>query len=296
MEKTSERRDWKRGILNNPIWQLTAAGLVILAVLIAVLVPRRATGKSGAEIGGEPTVRTVTHTLTGEGRGPLALSDATHPQSREDCLSCGMECLPAGWHAASGYAIGGASIRLAPVAQMQLDRMILDYTGGNASYSVPCITSGYRDFDAQSALGKTPGSDPAGTGYFLTLSLCVPQGDGMTVVPLSNPLAQSFSAWLTSHAAVYGFTYDSGGALRYVGIPHAAVMLRSSLSLAAYISALTEKTQTAPLSVEAAGVTYSVFFLPAGKDGTATLTLPETAVYSVSGTNAGGYVVAVREQ
>ena len=76
MEKTSERRDWKRGILNNPIWQLTAAGLVILAVLIAVLVPRRATGKSGAEIGGEPTVRTVTHTLTGEGRGPLALSDA----------------------------------------------------------------------------------------------------------------------------------------------------------------------------------------------------------------------------
>ena len=118
----------------------------------------------------------------------------------------------------------------------------------------------------------------------------------MTVVPLSNPLAQSFSAWLGSHAASYGFTYDLGGLLRYVGVPHAAAMQKSSLSLAAYLSVLTEKTQTAPLSVEAAGETYSVFFVPAGKDGAATLALPENAVFSVSGTNAGGYVVAVRGQ
>lgn len=296
MENANQKRDWKRGILNNPIWQLAAAGAVIVAVLIAVLVPRRSSDKKIGGQGNEPVVPTVTHTLTGEGRGSLALSDAVHPQSREDCLFVGMECLPAGWHAASGYAIGGASIRLAPVVLMQLDRMILDYTGGNANYSVPCVTSGYRDFSAQSAGGKTPGCDPAGTGYALTLSLCVPQGDGMTVVPLTNPLAQSFSAWLASHAALYGFTYDTGGALRYVGVPHAFVMLRSSLSLSAYVSALTEKTQTAPLSVEAAGATYSVFFVPAQKDGTATLTLPENAVFSASGTNAGGYVIAVREQ
>ena len=73
-------------------------------------------------------------------------------------------------------------------------------------------------------------------------------------------------------------------------------MQKSSLSLAAYLSVLTEKTQTAPLSVETAGSTYSVFFVPAGKDGAATLALPENAVFSVSGTNAGGYVVAVRGQ
>ena len=295
MQNTSERPDWKNRILNNPIWQLTAAGLAIVAVLIAVLIPRKATGKNAARAGSEPTVPTVTHTLSGAGRGSLSLVDAAHPQSREDATACGVDCLPAGWHAASGYAIGGASIRLAPLVLMQLDRMILDYTGGNANYSVPCVTSGYRDFATQSALGITPGTDPAGTGYALTLSLCVPQGDGMTVVPLSNPLAQSFSAWLASHAASYGFTYDSGGALRYVGVPHAFVMLRSSLSLSAYVSALTEKTQTAPLSVEAAGATYSVFFVPAEKDGTASVTLPESAVYTVSGTNAGGFVVAVRE-
>ena len=289
------KRDWKKGILNNPIWQLTAAGVVIVAVLIAVIVPRRA-GRTKTPAGGEPAVPTVTHTLSGAGRGPLALCDAAHPQSREDCAACGMECLPATWHAASGYAVGGASIRLAPVVEMQLDRMILDYTGRNANYSVPCIVSGYRDYAEQAAAGRTPGTDPAGTGYTLTLSLCVPQGDGMTVVPLSNPLAQSFSAWLASHAAVYGFTYDSGGTLRYVGVPHATALLRFSLSLSEYIASLTEKTQTAPLSIEAAGVTYSVFFLSSGKDGTATLTLPENAVFSVSGTNAGGYVVTVREQ
>ena len=270
--------------------------IAVSAVLIAVLIPRKPTGKGtkGAVTG--PAVPTVTHVLTGEGRGPLSLIDAAHPQSPEDAFACGTDCLPAGWHPASGYAIGGASIRLAPLAEMQLDRMILDYTGGNASYSVPCVTSGYRDFAAQTAAGKTPGADPAGSGYALTLSLCVPQGDGMTVVPLSNPLAQSFAAWLGSHAASYGFTYDLGGLLRYVGVPHAAAMQKSSLSLAAYLSVLTEKTQTAPLSVETAGETYSVFFVPAGKDGAATLALPENAVFSVSGTNAGGYVVAVREQ
>ena len=295
MQKQSERPDWKNRILNNPIWQLTAAGLVIVAVLIAVLIPKKTAGKNAAKAGTEPSEPTVTHTLSGVGRGPLSLVDASHPQSREDGNACGTDCIPAGWHAASGYAIGGASIRLAPLVLMQLDRMILDYTGGNASYSVPCVTSGYRDLATQTAFGIAPGTDPAGTGYALTLSLCVPQGDGMTVVPLSNPLAQSFSAWLASHAASYGFTYDSGGALRYVGIPHAFVMLRSSLSLSAYIAAVTEKTQTAPLSVEAAGDAYSVFFVPAGKDGTATVTLPESAVYSVSGTNAGGFIVAVRE-
>ncbi|MBO6019647.1 MAG: hypothetical protein J6P88_00495, partial [Clostridia bacterium] len=141
-----------------------------------------------------------------------------------------------------------------------------------------------------------PGTDPAGTGYALTLSLCVPQGDGMTVVPLSNPLAQSFSAWLASHAASYGFIYDSGGTLRYVGVPHALALLRSSISLHEYVSALTEKTQTAPLKIEAAGATYSVFFVPSDKEGKATLALPENAVFSVSGTNAGGYIVTVREQ
>ena len=295
MQGTREKRDWKRGILNNPVWQLTAAGVVIVAVLIAVAVPRRS-GRAKTPAAGDATVPTVTHTLTGAGRGPLALSDAAHPQSREDNLASGMACLPAGWHAASGYAIGGASIRLAPVVEMQLDRMILDYTGGNANYSVPCVTSGYRDFSAQTAAGRTAGTDPAGTGYALTLSLCVPQGDGMTVVPLGNPLAQSFSAWLASHAAVYGFTYDTGGALRYVGVPHAAILLRSSLTLAEYIAALTEKTQTAPLSFETAGASYSVFFVPADKNGSATLALPEDAVFSASGTNAGGFVVAVREQ
>ena len=294
MKADKETRDWKKGILNNPVWQLTAAGVVIVAVLIAVLIPRRS-GGAKTPTGTEPAVPTVTHTLTGVGRGTLALCDAAHPQSREDCLAAGMECLPAGWHAASGYAIGGASIRLAPVVQMQLDRMILDYTGGNANYSVPCVTSGYRDYTEQAAAGYAAGADPAGTGYALTLSLCVPQGDGMNVVPLSNPLAQSFSAWLASHAAVYGFTYDSGGALRYVGVPHAAALLRFSLTLPEYIAALTEKTQTGPLRIESAGAAYAVFFLPSNKDGTATLTLPEGSVFSVSGTNAGGFVVAVRE-
>ena len=296
MQGMQTKENARRGILNNPIWQLAAAGAVIVAVLFAVLVPRRTAGRGGNSPGETAVVPTVTHTLSGVGVGPLALYDANHPQSAADSVVCGTGCLPAGWHAASGYAIGGASIRLFPVVEMQLDRMILDYTGGNASYSVPCVTSGYRDFAAQTAAGKTPGADPAGSGYALTLSLCVPQGDGMTVVPLSNPLAQSFAAWLGSHAASYGFTYDLGGLLRYVGVPHAAAMQKSSLSLAAYLSVLTEKTQTAPLSVETAGETYSVFFVPAGKDGAATLALPENAVFSVSGTNAGGYVVAVREQ
>ena len=296
MQENQTKEQFRRGILNNPIWQLAAAGVVIVAVLIAVLVPRRTAGRGKALTKETAAVPTVTHSLSGVGVGPLALYDASHPQSKADSVACGTGCLPAGWHAASGYAIGGASIRLFPVVEMQLDRMILDYTGGNASYSVPCIVSGYRDFASQTAAGKTPGSDPAGSGYALTLSLCVPQGDGMTVVPLSNPLAQSFSAWLGSHAASYGFTYDLGGTLRYVGVPHAAAMQKSSLSLAAYIAVLTEKTQTAPLSVEAAGATYSVFFVPTEKDGSATLSLPENAVFSVSGTNAGGYVIAVREQ
>lgn len=295
MREEQGKKNERRGILNNPIWQLTAAGIAIVAVLVAVILPRRAaTGRE--ETGGSEGAPTLTHRLTGVGRGPLALCDEDHLQSEEDSAECGMACLPVGWHPASGYAIGGESVRLSPVVSMQLDRMILDYTETNASYSIPCVVSGYRDLSEQRAAGRTPGADPAGTGCALTLSLCVPQGDGMAVVPLSNPLAQSFSAWLASHAASYGFTYDSGGLLRYVGVPHAAAMFRSSQSLSAYVSALTGKLQTAPLKIEAAGAVYSVFFVPADRNGEATLTLPSDAVFTVSGTNAGGFVVTVRER
>ena len=294
MKREGNEKKERTGILSNPVWQLTAAGVVCLVVLIAVLIPHKGASAAAGKGSAEESVPTLTHTLTGIDRGPLVLVDATHPQSRAACNAAGSECLPAGWHAASGYAIGGASIRLSPLAQMQLDRMILDYSGGNASYSVPCVVSGYRDFAAQEKSGIAPGTDPAGTGYAFTLSLCVPQGDLMTVVPLGNPLAQSFSAWLSSHAASYGFTFGSGGALRYVGIPHAAYLVRRSLSLSEYIAEISKKTQTAPLLVEAAGVTYSIFAVEADKNGEATLTLPESAVYAVSGTNEGFFVVTVR--
>ena len=46
MQRESEKTDWKSRILNNPVWQLTAAGLVIVAVLIAVLIPKKSAGKN----------------------------------------------------------------------------------------------------------------------------------------------------------------------------------------------------------------------------------------------------------
>lgn len=272
---------------NAAAYQLIAAILVTVITLFAILIPRKA--KEGA--GGTVVPETETVSLADSGRGALAEISAANPQTKEDAAAVGSECVPLDWHTSGAYEVSCTGLRLHSLAQLQLERLLTVYSSTNATYSVPTVSGAYLGWEEQ---GENAGSDPRGGGMIVILSLRVPSGDTLTEVPLTSPLAQSFSAWLASHAAAYGFTLTDAGTLRFVGIPHAAYLFSQSVTLSGYLALVKTKTQKTPLVIETGGETYEIFYLAASGKETTELTLPAESDYTVSGTNSGGFVVTVR--
>jgi hypothetical protein len=266
----------RRGI----IYQLLAAALILVLTIVTVCLPRKGRAPSDAEI-----PDTVSVLLSGLGQGTLALVDSEHPLSPADRAAFGMQSIPAAWYGTKHFDAHDG-VTASPLALIQLERMLEEYAKGNATYSVPVLTEGYL-------AGEEGAADPRGTGTVLHLCLRVPNGDAMSEVPLSSPPALSFAAWLTSHAASYGFTFTDTGTLRFIGTPHAAYLFSRSVTLESYLEMLTSKTQTSPLLIEAGGKSYAIFYIEADEDGNASLTVERGAVFTASGTNMGGFIVTV---
>ena len=193
----------------------------------------------------------------------------------------------------------------------------------DASLATP-ITNWFNDFFAATGLGNVMVYSTTGTPGYPPYSVAIPERSSGLSLDLSilNEAAQSHSpytpdgnyAWLTEHAADYGFIvrYPEGKAektgleaqtwhFRFVGAPHAKYMYENNLCLEEYLEEIKKHTvSTDHLQTTVNGINYEMYYVPAAETGTTTqIKYPMSADGStpmISGDNAGGFVVAVVKQ
>lgn len=112
--------------------------------------------------------------------------------------------------------------------------------------------------------------------------------------------------WFNQNAGSYGFIlrYPEGKkektgenprcyTYRYVGIPHASYINFNQLCLEEYIEEVKRHTNDNPLEITAGGNTYNVYYVPAAESGNTDVPVPDDKPYTISGCNAGGFIVTV---
>ncbi|UOQ83524.1 VanY-A/VanY-F/VanY-M family D-Ala-D-Ala carboxypeptidase [Gracilibacillus salinarum] len=160
------------------------------------------------------------------------------------------------------------------------------------------ITSGYRDFDEQRQLYQEKGSGtalPAGySEHNLGLSLDV----GNTQTPMAKAPE---GEWIEENAWEYGFILrypedktDITGIqyepwhIRYVGLPHSAIMKEKNFVLEEYLDYLKEEKV---ISVSVKGKKYQISYYAVHKN--MTIQVPSKLHYEISGNNMDGVIVTV---
>lgn len=116
-------------------------------------------------------------------------------------------------------------------------------------------------------------------------------------------------AWIAEHAAEYGFVlrYPDGKAdktgispraytFRYVGVPHASYIYENGLCLEEYLDNIQSYTARNPLKVKTTSGEWSVFYTVANSEGSTQIAVPQNVVYTVSGDNMDGFIVAYQEK
>ncbi|WP_394236162.1 VanY-A/VanY-F/VanY-M family D-Ala-D-Ala carboxypeptidase [Niallia oryzisoli] len=160
------------------------------------------------------------------------------------------------------------------------------------------ITSGFRDFGEQSALYQEMGSAyalPAGySEHNLGLSLDV----GSTQMKMADAPE---GKWIEENAWKYGFVlrypkdktaitgiqYEPWH-IRYVGLPHSAIMEEKNFTLEEYLDFLKEQKS---ISQTIQGEEYKISYYPVTKD--TTIHVASTLRWEISGNNIDGVIVTV---
>ncbi len=156
----------------------------------------------------------------------------------------------------------------------------------------------FKEYKKQTKLYKEMGSNrtlPAGySEHNLGLSLDVGSTQGkMAVAPEGE--------WIAENAWKYGFTLrypedktDITGIMnepwhiRYVSLPHSAIMKEKNFVLEEYLDYLKEQKH---ISATVNGQKYEVFYYPVNEN--TTITVPANLRYEVSGNNTDGVIVTV---
>ncbi|MGE7770644.1 VanY-A/VanY-F/VanY-M family D-Ala-D-Ala carboxypeptidase [Viridibacillus arvi] len=163
------------------------------------------------------------------------------------------------------------------------------------------ISSSYRDFDEQSELYQKMGSNyalPAGySEHNLGLSLDV----GSTQMKMEKAPE---GKWIEQEVWKYGFVlrYPKNKTnitgiqyepwhIRYVGLPHSAIMHKKKLTLEEYLDFLKENKE---ISINAEGKDYMVSYYEISKSRT--IDVPVNKYYDISGNNVDGVIVTVHEE
>lgn len=160
------------------------------------------------------------------------------------------------------------------------------------------ITSGFRDFEEQSILYREMGSSyalPAGySEHNLGLSLDV----GSTQMKMADAPE---GKWVEENAWKYGFILrypkdktDITGIqyepwhIRYVGLPHSAIMKEKNFSLEEYLDFLKEQKS---ILTTIHSEKYEISYYPIIKD--TTIQVPTNLHWEISGNNMDGVIVTV---
>ncbi|MED0988553.1 M15 family metallopeptidase [Bacillus nitratireducens] len=162
------------------------------------------------------------------------------------------------------------------------------------------MSSGYRDFQEQSKLYKEKGSDyalPAGySEHNLGLSLDV----GSTQKKMEKAPE---GKWIEENVWKHGFVLrypknksDITGIqyepwhIRYVGLPHSAIMQKKKITLEEYLDFLKEKKE---ITTDVEGKKYTVSYYTVSDR--INVNVPVNKQYEISGNNMDGVIVTVQE-
>lgn len=126
------------------------------------------------------------------------------------------------------------------------------------------------------------------------------------ILATTSAEAAAHYAWLLENCSRYGLIlrYPPGKEailgtsetwhFRYVGFPHAGYIFSHDLVLEEYMDLLRETSFDRPLSIRDGGEQYRVYYVPAA-GGETQVPVPQDKPYTLSGNNADGFIVTVRE-
>ncbi|EEK76478.1 M15 family metallopeptidase [Bacillus cereus] len=197
-----------------------------------------------------------------------------------------------------GYVIFDRNLRLSKgVVESFLN--VVDAAGKDGVQHF-LMSSGYRDFKEQSKLYKEMGSDyalPAGySEHNLGLSLDVgstqkkmeraPEGKWIE----ENVWRHGFVLrYPKNKSHITGIQYEPWH-IRYVGLPHSAIMQKEKITLEEYLDFLKEKKE---ISTNVEGKKYTVSYYKVSENRT--VNVPANKQYEISGNNMDGVIVTVQE-
>ncbi|MDT3499181.1 M15 family metallopeptidase, partial [Bacillus toyonensis] len=162
------------------------------------------------------------------------------------------------------------------------------------------ISSGYRDFQEQRQLYEEMGSDyalpPGYSEHNLGLSLDVGSTqDKMEKAPEGKWIEEN--VWKHGFVLRYpknksnitGIQYEPWH-IRYVGLPHSAIMQEKKFTLEEYLDFLKEKKE---ISTNVEGEEYKVSYYKVSNN--TTINVPINQHYEISGNNMDGVIVTVQQ-
>ncbi|MHA7107419.1 M15 family metallopeptidase [Bacillus sp. C-3-6] len=197
-----------------------------------------------------------------------------------------------------GYVIFDRNLRLSKdVVKKFLN--VVD-AAGKESVNHFLISSGYRDFQEQKQLYEKMGSDyalPAGySEHNLGLSLDI----GSTQKKMEKAPE---GKWIEENVWKHGFVlrYPKNKSnitgiqyepwhIRYVGLPHSAIMQKKNFTLEEYLEFLKEKKE---VSTEVEDKKYTVSYYKVSEN--TKVNVPANKQYEISGNNMDGVIVTVQE-
>jgi LAS superfamily LD-carboxypeptidase LdcB len=204
------------------------------------------------------------------------------------------------------YEIGKAE-KLNKTAMEAFHLMLKDFVDGGGDKSI-MLSTAFRSLKEQEDLHSSTkaGYSESHTGYILSLSIY--KND--QTYPL-YPTDTTFG-WIYDHAHEYGFVArypenkvaitgvsDYLECFRYVGKLNAYIMKQNNFCLEEYIDHLKKYTfEGEHFEVtDENGVKHEMYFVPTSSGELTTIPVPADSAaheYTVSGTNAGGFVVTVK--
>ena len=228
-------------------------------------------------------------------QGNLLLVNSEYPVHQESIKSDVIN-LSKYYELTQGYVLLGSEIYLSQDIAHKFSEMIAAAEKDGLHYFA--VTSGFRSFDEQNILYQQMGSAyalPAGySEHNLGLSLDV----GSTQMKMANAPE---GKWIEENAWKYGFILrypedkmDVTGIqyepwhIRYVGLPHSAIMKEKNFVLEEYMEYLKgEKSISASVN----GEKYEVFYYSVTEN--TTIHVPANLRYEISGNNMDGVIVTV---
>ena len=196
----------------------------------------------------------------------------------------------------AGYQLPNNEIKLSEEIAEKFSEMITAAEEDGVSNFL--ISSGYRDFDEQNRLYKEMGADyalPAGhSEHNLGLALDVgstqmkmkeaPEGEWIEENAWKNGFILRYPANKTD---ITGIQYEPWH-IRYVGLPHSAIMQEMNLALEEYLDYLIEEKS---ISISVEGKKYTISYYPISQNGTIEVEVPANEQYEISGNNLDGVIV-----